>query len=151
MEAIVIAACRPVPDEVVGRVPDHKGRHHDVGLHHIFDAKRADGQIVLEDVVRLNSILEQKVMSRCSVTHVVLHSDEVRVFYSDYPREGLVDCVPSGVGGRGFTIHVEVDAVPSWDLRLPAESEFGVRYLAFKAVEGFTTEHQMGAVFADGG
>ena len=62
-----------VVSEVVGGVRDPEGGDGDVCLQHGPDLDRADGQVILKQIVGLDAVFDEIVVAHDVVSHVVLH------------------------------------------------------------------------------
>ena len=67
-------------------------------------------------------------MSPCSVAYIILNCEHMDALHGDHSAVRLVHAVAFNVGIGYLPVHLEVDTVTAWDLRLPAEGELSVCY-----------------------
>jgi hypothetical protein len=101
---------------------------------------------VLDQVVGLNAVLNEEVVTSDPIADIVLDCQVVHAVDGGDSGERVVDCISSNVGGGDISGHMEVDAVSSHDLRLAAVRELSVGDLSSKVAVILAGQQQMGAV-----
>ena len=104
-------------------------------MKHVAGDQRANGQVVTDDVVGLNTVLDEEVVAADSIAHIVLHCEEVDAVDSDNTGKGIVHCVAAHKRGGHFSSHVEVDAISAQDGGLAAVEELRVGDLSLSSVD----------------
>ena len=107
-------------------------------------------QIVLYQIVRLNSILNKDRMSHSSVGNVILHSQEMNTVDCHCSVKGMVNSVVPDVRVMHSADHVEMQRISAQLEGLTHISEFSVLYSSCQRVVSGRVEHYMSAILLRG-
>ena len=105
------AACAGVVPEPVPRVDDPEAGRVDVGLEEAVGHPGEDGEVVLQSVIDLNTVLQEERQALDAVDDVMLDYHVGHVVQRDGAVVGVVDSVAPHVAGVHVARQVEVDRV----------------------------------------
>jgi hypothetical protein len=110
-ESISIRTSSNIPSKDVVRVSNPEGGRCLVSVEEREGADSGDTEVILKQVVGLNTILNEEVVSLAQVSHILLDSKEVDTMNGDCSIEGVMNGITNHKGGVDIANHVEVDGI----------------------------------------
>ena len=120
-------------------IGNHEGCGADIAGEHIWCLEGADSQVVPQHIIELRSILKEKVVAFGFVNDIILNSQLLYSLEVNRSCISLVDGISFEIGAVYLSVHVEVDAVSAWILRLAALGKFWIGYFSRETVAWRTT------------
>ena len=125
-KSIEISACCHVVYNSVERIGDPISGRRGVTLQQSLGGNGADHKVVLDDVVCLNTVLHENVVSFNQVSHVLFNSKVMSTVNGQNSGVGMMHCNSTNKTVGCFSNHMVVRAIPGDDLGLAAFSNLSI-------------------------
>ena len=145
-KSIEITSGCMVVSEVVAGMCDPERSNWNISLKHSPRFHRTYRQIILQNILSLYPIFNEIIMPLNSIPYIMLNSQEVNPVQRDNSSHRMMNCISSGIRFSNISIHMEVNAIPADNSRLPTVSKLGVCNMTHQTILGTSRHKQMRSI-----
>lgn len=142
-KSVEISSCSSVSYDSVERVGYPIASSCNIALKHRKRVNWTDHQVVLDNIPRLNTVLNKYIVTLNSVSDILFNQQIMGSMDGQDSRKRVMDWYSSYEALWYLSCHVEMSAVTSNNLWLSAICELGIAERCIKPVFNFTSHHQM--------